>query len=51
MGVLFIIWGLFMPSNFLGIETRGGSLYWVNVKGRDIYEVIDSIETKRKENK
>jgi hypothetical protein len=50
-GVIMIIWGLIMPKNFLGVETRGGSQYWVNVKGRDIYEKIDAIEKKRKENK
>jgi hypothetical protein len=50
-GVLFIILGLIMPSNYLGVETRGGSQYWVNTKGRNIYEIIDEIEEKRKNNK
>ena len=47
--VIILILGLIMPSNFLGVETRGGSQYWVNVKGRDIYEIIDEIEEKRKQ--
>ncbi len=50
-GVVMFIVGLIMPSNFLGVETRGGSQYWVNVKGRDIYEIIDEIEKNRKQNK
>jgi hypothetical protein len=49
-GLLIIILGLIMPSNYLGVETRGGSQYWVNVKGRNIYEIIDEIEEKRKQN-
>jgi len=48
-GVIILILGLIMQSNFLGVETRGGSQYWVNVKGRDIYEIIDEIEEKRKQ--
>jgi hypothetical protein len=51
IGVLLLLWGLITPSNFLGVETRGGSQYWVNVKGRDIFEVIDAIEKKRSESK
>jgi hypothetical protein len=48
-GIITTILGLIMPSNYLGVETRGGSQYWVNVNGRNIFEIIDDIEKKRKE--
>lgn len=50
-GIVIFLWGLLLPSNYLGVETRGGSQYLVNVKGKDIFEVITSIEERRKKNK
>jgi hypothetical protein len=50
-GAVFFLWGLILPFNYLGVETRGGSQYLVNIKGKDVFEVINLIDDRRKKNK
>lgn len=45
--LVVVVVGILLPSKYLGIETRSGSLYWVNVKGGDLEKLIDLIESKR----
>ena len=44
LGVIILIVGILIPKNYLGVETRGGSLYWGNVKGSNPEDLIDKIE-------
>jgi hypothetical protein len=50
-GLGTLIFAFLMPSEFLGVETRGGSKYMVKVNADSVIAVIEEIEKRRKEAK